>query len=62
MKVVALVSGGKDSCFSMYLCQHVWGHEVVALGNLLPQEAEPDDLDSYMYQTVSVFLSMVPNQ
>ena len=51
MKVVALVSGGKDSCYSMYLCsQH--GHEVVALANLLPQEAEPDDLDSYMYQTV----------
>ncbi|XP_013627835.1 PREDICTED: diphthine--ammonia ligase-like [Brassica oleracea var. oleracea] len=47
MKVVALVSGGKDSCYVMMKCiQH--GHEIVALANLLPV----DELDSYMYQTV----------
>ncbi|KAG7669670.1 hypothetical protein Ndes2437B_g05856 [Nannochloris sp. 'desiccata'] len=51
MKVVALVSGGKDSCFNMVLCQR-YGHEVVALANLLPTQAEVDELDSYMYQTV----------
>eukprot|EP00891_Asterochloris_glomerata_P000500 jgi/Astpho2/500/Aster-03541 len=51
MKVVALVSGGKDSCYNMMLCtQH--GHEIVALANLLPAEEEIDELDSYMYQTV----------
>ena len=35
----------------MVLCQH-YGHEVVALANLLPTKAEDDDIDSYMYQTV----------
>lgn len=34
-KVVALVSGGKDSCFNMVECvRH--GHEIVALANLKP--------------------------
>jgi diphthine-ammonia ligase len=28
------------------------GHDVVALANLLPPAGAPDDLDSYMYQTV----------
>ncbi|PRW59519.1 diphthine--ammonia ligase isoform X1 [Chlorella sorokiniana] len=51
MKTVALVSGGKDSCYNMVLCQQ-YGHEVVALANLLPEAQETDDLDSYMYQTV----------
>ena len=53
MKVVALVSGGKDSCYAMQLCaQH--GHEIVALANLLPDaHAHSDDIDSYMYQTVT---------
>lgn len=51
MKVVALVSGGKDSCYSMYLCTQR-GHDIVALANLLPAEEAPDELDSYMYQTV----------
>jgi len=30
MKVVALVSGGKDSCMSMHLCQ-THGHEARSL-------------------------------
>ncbi|GAV82994.1 LOW QUALITY PROTEIN: Ribonuc_L-PSP domain-containing protein/ATP_bind_4 domain-containing protein, partial [Cephalotus follicularis] len=51
MKVVALVSGGKDSCFSMMKCIH-YGHQVVALANLLPDDDSVDELDSYMYQTV----------
>ncbi|KAG1662758.1 hypothetical protein FOA52_006783 [Chlamydomonas sp. UWO 241] len=51
MKVVALVSGGKDSFYSMFLAAQE-GHEIVAVANLCPQESEPDDLDSYMYQTV----------
>uniref|UniRef100_A0A7S3VQ90 Diphthine--ammonia ligase n=1 Tax=Dunaliella tertiolecta TaxID=3047 RepID=A0A7S3VQ90_DUNTE len=52
MKCVALVSGGKDSCHAMALAETNGGHEVVALANLLPQEDAPDELDSYMYQTV----------
>lgn len=49
--MVALVSGGKDSCYAMYLAQQE-GHEIVALANLLPAEHQPDELDSFMYQTV----------
>ncbi|PWN87135.1 hypothetical protein FA10DRAFT_256461 [Acaromyces ingoldii] len=50
MKVVGLLSGGKDSCYN--LCQCVrQGHEIVALATLAPPEGK-DELDSYMYQTV----------
>lgn len=51
MKVVALVSGGKDSCYAMMKCQQ-YGHEIVALANLMPVDDAQDELDSYMYQTV----------
>ncbi|KAK1621203.1 hypothetical protein QYE76_026720 [Lolium multiflorum] len=51
MEVVALVSGGKDSCFSMMRCLD-YGHKVVALANLIPLDDAVDELDSYMYQTV----------
>jgi diphthine-ammonia ligase len=68
MKVVALISGGKDSTFNMMECVRL-GHEIVALANLYPEpppapgsrdgadeEAEggdeADELDSYMFQTV----------
>ncbi|KAK8203016.1 hypothetical protein IWZ01DRAFT_118933 [Phyllosticta capitalensis] len=59
LKVIALISGGKDSLFSILHCL-AQGHEVVALANLYPAPASPDqpadvegeDLDSFMYQTV----------
>nr|GMD59006.1 diphthine--ammonia ligase isoform X1 [Ipomoea batatas] len=51
MKVVALVSGGKDSCYAMMKCIQ-YGHEIVALANLMPADDSQDELDSYMYQTV----------
>eukprot|EP00803_Ostreobium_quekettii_P003421 evm.model.scf_296.2 EVM.evm.TU.scf_296.2 scf_296:23669-26092(+) len=51
MKVLALVSGGKDSCYCMAACEK-HGHEIVALGNLLPMDEAIDDIDSYMFQTV----------
>jgi len=44
-------SGGKDSCYSMMLCRR-HGHEVVALANLCPAAGAPDELDSFMFQTV----------
>ncbi|QSZ29732.1 hypothetical protein DSL72_004249 [Monilinia vaccinii-corymbosi] len=64
LNVIALVSGGKDSFFSMLHCIQN-GHKVVALGNLHPplltqpqtkegnstHDAE-NDLNSFMYQTV----------
>ncbi|XP_060071126.1 uncharacterized protein LOC132551040 [Ylistrum balloti] len=49
MKTVALISGGKDSCYNMIQCV-AEGHEIVALANLRP--AVQDEMDSYMYQTV----------
>ncbi|KAH9658896.1 diphthamide synthase [Citrus sinensis] len=52
MKVVALVSGGKDSCYAMMKCIQ-YGHQIVALANLMPADDSVDELDSYMYQTVS---------
>lgn len=51
MKVVALISGGKDSCYAMMRCLD-YGHEIVALANLLPMDDSVDELDSFMYQTV----------
>lgn len=49
MKTVALISGGKDSCYNMMQCISE-GHDIVALANLRPKDK--DELDSYMYQTV----------
>ncbi|PWN45965.1 hypothetical protein IE81DRAFT_319817 [Ceraceosorus guamensis] len=50
MKVVGLLSGGKDSCYN--LCHAAkQGHEVVALATLGPPDGT-EELDSYMYQTV----------
>ncbi|KAB5580451.1 meiotically up-regulated 71 protein [Coniochaeta sp. 2T2.1] len=65
LNVVALISGGKDSFFSLLHCR-AQGHRVVALANLYPspppapaQDAETEtetetdtDLNSFMYQTV----------
>lgn len=67
LNVIALISGGKDSIYSILHCLQN-GHKVVALGNLYPLprdssksreshvaqevEADEDDLNSYMYQTV----------
>ena len=48
LKVVALVSGGKDSCYSMLQCVSA-GHQIVALANLRPK-----DLSS-KYQDMSVY-------
>lgn len=62
LNVIALVSGGKDSLFSLMHCL-LNGHAVVALANLHPSikeqvqglhEAPPirsEELDSFMYQT-----------
>lgn len=65
--VIALISGGKDSLFSILHCLEN-GHNVVALANLYPKvprtdthdggdnvstdQQEGEDLNSFMYQTV----------
>lgn len=51
LNVIALISGGKDSFFSILHC-HAQGHKVIALANLFPALSEYEDIDSYMYQTV----------
>ncbi|KAI0307305.1 hypothetical protein B0F90DRAFT_1814078 [Multifurca ochricompacta] len=48
MKYIALLSGGKDSCYNLVHC-HKNGHELVAAASLGP---EHEELDSYLYQTV----------
>ena len=55
LNVIGLISGGKDSVFSLLHCL-VNNHRVVALANLHPPPAsctsdEAEDLNSYMYQT-----------
>ena len=50
MKVVGLLSGGKDSCYNLIHCVQQ-GHQLVALATLSPPGTK-DELDSYMYQTV----------
>jgi len=37
MKTVALISGGKDSCYNMMQCISE-GHDIVALANLRPKD------------------------
>jgi len=37
MRVVAMVSGGKDSCYNMMQCV-AEGHDVVGLANLHPKD------------------------
>lgn len=51
MRVVGLVSGGKDSCYNL-INVVAEGHELVALANLRPKKEDNDELDSMMYQTV----------
>jgi diphthine-ammonia ligase len=51
MKVVGLVSGGKDSIYSLMKCIE-YGHEVIALANLRPADVQIQELDSFCFQTV----------
>ncbi|CRG90146.1 hypothetical protein PISL3812_07188 [Talaromyces islandicus] len=58
LNVIALISGGKDSLYSILHCIRN-GHRVVALANLHPpdsqqqgQQQQEDDMDSFMYQTI----------
>lgn len=51
MKFVALVSGGKDSCYNVLHCLKQ-GHTLAAFANLYPADESQQELDSYMFQTV----------
>jgi diphthine-ammonia ligase len=52
MKFVALISGGKDSIYSI-LESHRQGHELVACVHLARPVACDEDEESYMYQTAA---------
>ena len=60
LNVIALISGGKDSFYSILHCIRN-GHKVVALANLHPEttsssktsaQDDEEDIDSFMYQTI----------
>lgn len=51
LNVIALISGGKDSFFSILHCL-ANGHQLVALANLHPPDGGDEDINSFMYQTV----------
>ena len=53
MKIVGLLSGGKDSVFNLLECVASYGHELVCVATLKP-EVDGTELDSFMYQTVGV--------
>ncbi|KAL5393665.1 hypothetical protein PMIN04_000491 [Paraphaeosphaeria minitans] len=57
LNVIALISGGKDSFFSILHCL-ANGHRLVALANLHPPENGDEDINSFMYQTVGA--SLIP--
>ncbi|PFH52835.1 hypothetical protein AMATHDRAFT_139377 [Amanita thiersii Skay4041] len=50
MKYLALLSGGKDSCYNLLHCHHN-GHTLIAAASLGPAPGK-EELDSYLYQTV----------
>lgn len=50
IRVVGLISGGKDSLFNLLCCKSL-GFEVSALANLLPPDSTVE-ADSYMYQSI----------
>ena len=52
MKFVALLSGGKDSCFNIMKCQQ-HSHELVAVANLMPPEEGIEEMNSFMYQSAA---------
>ena len=52
MKIVGLISGGKDSCHSLLKCM-IYGHELVCLANLSPRDTDVEELNSFMYQTAA---------
>lgn len=52
MKFVALLSGGKDSCFNIIKCIEN-KHELMALANLMPQESDVEEINSFMYQSAA---------
>jgi hypothetical protein len=60
MQFVALLSGGKDSCYNVVKCiSH--GHTLICLANLHPPETFlGEEMDSFMYQSAAH--NIIPTQ
>lgn len=56
MRVVAMVSGGKDSCYNMMQCV-AEGHEIVALANLHPKDKGKNGLHSQIVKYFAFSIS-----
>lgn len=52
MKFVALVSGGKDSCYNIMKCLE-YNHDLIAIANLMPPISEMEEMNSFMYQSAA---------
>ena len=52
MKFIALVSGGKDSCYNIMKCLE-YNHNLVAIANLMPPSSEIEEMNSFMYQSAA---------
>lgn len=52
MKFVALLSGGKDSCYNLIKCIQK-GHDLIAVANLMPPDDEIEEMNSFMYQSAA---------
>ena len=51
MKFVALLSGGKDSCYNIVKCIEN-GHELICVANLYPGDGS-EEINSFMYQSAA---------
>lgn len=53
MKFVALLSGGKDSCYNIMKCIE-YKHELICVANLYPLlNDNNEEINSYMYQSAA---------
>ena len=51
MRVIGLLSGGKDSVYALMQCvRH--GHTIVGVANLRPVRLDADECESHMFQTI----------
>lgn len=59
MRLVGLVSGGKDSVYNMLQCIAA-GHEIVAIANIEPAEKSKNLIHDYFFATVTteIFFQM----
>lgn len=55
MRVVALVSGGKDSCYNMVQCVAA-GHDIVALANLNPTSKGIDPIVLNLFKSINPYV------